>query len=98
VGNGLVEFYDLDSSLDSRLANISSRGLVQAGDDVMIGGFIVGGAESGDVLIRAIGPSLAQFNVSGVLSDPTLELHDGAGAVIASNDNWQDTQQAAIEA
>lgn len=98
VGNGLVEFYDLDSSLDSRLPNISSRGLVQTGDDVMIGGFIVGGAADGAVLIRAIGPSLTQFNVTDALSDPTLELHDGTGAVIASNDNWKESQQAAIEA
>jgi len=98
VGNGLVEFYDLDTTLDSRLANISSRGLVQTGDEVMIGGFITGGAESGEVLVRALGPSLAQLHVAGVLSDPTLELHDENGAVIGSNDNWQDTQGAAIEA
>ena len=98
VGDGLVDFYDLDTSLDSRLPNISSRGLVQTGDDVMIGGFIVGGAEDGTVLLRAIGPSLTQFGVSNALSDPTLELHDGTGALIASDDNWKETQQAAIAA
>jgi len=98
VGNGLVEFYDLDTSLDSRLANISSRGLVQTGDEVMIGGFIVGGSDVGDVLVRAIGPSLAQYGVEGVLADPTLELHDFTGALIASNDDWQETQKDEIEA
>ena len=94
----MVEFYDLDTSLDSRLANISSRGLVQTGDEVMIGGFIVGGSDVGDVLVRAIGPSLAQYGVEGVLADPTLELHDFTGALIASNDDWQETQKDEIEA
>jgi hypothetical protein len=98
VGNGLVDFYDLDSSLDSRLPNISSRGSVQTGDGVMIVGFIVGGAEDGVVLARAIGPSLTQFGVAGALADPTLELHDASGAVIASNDDWKDSQEAAITA
>ncbi len=96
VGNALVEFYDLDTSLDSRLPNISSRGLVRTGDDVIICGFIVGGAKDGNVLIRAIGPSLT--GVSDALSDPTLELHDATGALIASNNDWKETQQAAIEA
>lgn len=98
VGNGLVEFYDLDTSLDSRLPNISSRSLVQTGDDVLIGGFIVGGAEEGDVIIRALGPSLGQTGVAGALSDPTLELHDAAGDLIASNNDWKETQQDEIEA
>lgn len=98
VGNGLVEFYDLDTSLDSRLPNISSRGLVQTGDDVMIGGFIVGGAEDGVVLVRAIGPSLTQYGVAGALADPTLELHDSSGAVVGSDDDWKDSQKADITA
>jgi hypothetical protein len=98
VGNGLVDFYDLDTSLDSRLANISSRGLVQTGNDIMIGGFIVGGAEDGNVLVRAIGPSLTPLGVSGALSDPTLELHDASGMTVASNDDWKDDQQSEIEA
>ena len=95
VGNGLVEFYDLDRSLDSRLANISTRGLVQTDDDVMIGGIIVGGMEAGKVLIRAIGPSL---RVSDPLDDPTVELHNESGEVIGSNDNWEDSQKDEIEA
>lgn len=95
TGVALVEVYDLDQAVDSKLANISTRGFVQNGDDVMIGGTIVLGPESTDVLIRAIGPSLP---VSGAMADPTLELHDSNGVIIASNDNWKETQQAAIEA
>lgn len=98
VGNGLVEFYDLDKSLDSRLVNISTRGLVETDDEVMIGGFIVGGAEDGTVLVRAIGPSLAQFNVANALADPVLEIHDESGAIVASNDNWKESQENEIEA
>ena len=73
------------------LGNISSRALVQTGDDVMIGGFIVQGTESKRVIIRAIGPELTQYGVPNILANPTLELHDGTGALIASNDNWQHT-------
>jgi hypothetical protein len=100
-GVGLVEVYDLDKAASSQLRNISSRGLVQTDANVMIGGFIVGnniGAAS--VIVRAIGPSLTAFGVVGALADPTLELHDGNGALIGSNDNWQDDadQAAAITA
>ena len=98
VGNGLVEFYDLDTSLDSRLPNISTRGTVQTGDDVMIGGFIVGGEEDGVVLVRAIGPSLVPYGVAGALADPALELHDSSGDLIASNDDWRQSQEAEIAA
>jgi len=73
------------------LANISTRAFVQTGDNVMIGGFIVQGAEPKRVIIRAIGPELAQYGVPNALGNPTLELHDGNGALIASNDNWQQT-------
>ena len=75
----------------STLGNISTRALVQTGDDVMIGGFIVQGTEPKRVIIRAIGPELTQYGVPNVLANPTLELHDGTGALIASNDNWQHT-------
>lgn len=99
TGVGLVEVYDLDQAITSKLANISTRGFVDTGDNVMIGGFIVGGGNgSARVIIRAIGPSLTQFGVSDALSDPTLELHDGNGVRITTNDNWKDTQQAEIEA
>jgi plastocyanin len=75
----------------SILGNISTRSFVQTDDNVMIGGFIVQGTQPKMVIIRAIGPELTQFGVPNVLANPTLELHNGAGAVIASNDNWQTT-------
>jgi sugar lactone lactonase YvrE len=82
----------------AQLLNISARLKVLTGDNVLIGGFIITGSDNKQVLLRALGSTLGQFGVSGVLADPTLELHDGTGAVIASNDNWRDTQQAEIAA
>ncbi len=75
----------------STLGNISTRAFVQTGDNVMIGGFIVQGTEPKRVIIRAIGPELTRYGVPNVLVNPTLELHDGTGALIASNDNWLHT-------
>ncbi|PYK31069.1 MAG: hypothetical protein DME57_05025, partial [Verrucomicrobia bacterium] len=95
IGVGLVEVYDLDGTVDSKLANISTRGFVGQGDSVLIGGVIVVGGGSTNVLFRAIGPSLP--GVSNALQDPTLELYDGQGRAIASNDNWQDTQASEIQ-
>ena len=91
TGVALVEVYDLSSDADSILGNISTRSFVQTGDNVMIGGFIVQGSQPKMVIIRAIGPELTPFGVPNVLANPTLELHNGAGALIASNDNWQTT-------
>ena len=90
TGVGLVEVYDTNQAADSQLANISTRGFVQTGNNVMIGGFILGGNNNTGVVVRGIGPSLAQFGLSPVLADPTLELHDGNGALLISNDDWQD--------
>ena len=73
------------------LGNISTRGFVQTGNNVMIGGFIIEGTGPKRVIVRAIGPELTQYGVPDVLADPTLELHDRTGALIASNDNWQHT-------
>lgn len=87
TGVALVEAYDLNRMVDSKLANISTRGLVQTGDNVLIGGFIIVGTDMQRVLMRAIGPSLP---VAGNLADPILELHDGNGATLATNDNWMD--------
>ncbi len=98
IGNGLVEVYDLDAGADSRLANISARGFVQTGDNVMIGGFILNQSGNATVLTRAIGPELTQHHVPNALQDPTLELHNINGALIASNDNWRNNQEQAIEA
>src|SRR5438105_11848174 len=81
-----------------QLLNISTRMKVLTGNSVLIGGVIIGGSGNKEVLLRALGPTLTQFGISGVLADPTLELHDGSGALITSNDNWKDTQQAAIAA
>lgn len=97
TGAGLVEAYDLDTTVDSRLANISTRGFVDTGDNVLIGGFILGPGVS-DVIVRAIGPSLTDFGVAGALQDPTLELHDGDGTLLSSNDNWKESQQSEIVA
>ena len=96
TGLGLVEVYDLDSTTDSKLANISTRGQVLTDDGVMIGGVIVVGAAPQRVIVRAIGQSLGNAGVAGALQDPTLELHDSNGDVIAFDDNWRDTQQAEI--
>jgi len=78
--------------------NISTRVLVGSGDDVAIAGFVVTGNEPKRVIIRAIGPSLRSAGISNALPDPMLELHDSRGAVIASNDNWKDTQEVEIRA
>ncbi len=82
TGIGLVEVYDLDRTVDSKLANISSHGLVQTGDNAMIGGFIISGASSQKVIVRAIGPSLT---LPGKLANPTLELYNGNAMKIATN-------------
>jgi hypothetical protein len=101
----LVELYDLAQGANSKLANISTRGFVDTGDNVMIGGLIVGGGGGGTakVIVRALGPSLAASGIQGVLADPTLELRSGNGTLVDSNDNWKtrpdgSSQQAEIEA
>ncbi len=93
TGIGLVEVYDLDSGPGASVLNISTRSNVKTDDEVMIGGFIVGGTGSQSVLVRAIGPSLAQF-LSNPLGDPTLTLYDGNGTQLDFNDNWQESPDA----
>jgi hypothetical protein len=94
-GIGLVEVYDLSPlSGNSKLGNMSTRGSVGTGDNVLISGFIVGDVGSSTVVVRALGPSLASYGVSGVLSDPHLTIYDSTGSAIASNDNWQDNINA----
>lgn len=97
TGVGLFELFDLTATR-SKVGNISTRGVVGTGDDVMIAGFIIGGDEPTKVLVRAIGPSLATLGVTGALADPTLELHDGQGSLIFSNDNWRSDQFNQIKA
>jgi len=91
IGVGLVDAYDLNATADSRLGNISTRSLVQTGENVMIGGFIVQGTQPMRVIVRAIGPELIPYGVPDALPDPTLEPRDATGALIASNDDWQHT-------
>ena len=94
-GIALAEVYELyGPGLDSKLGNVSGRGFVGTGDDVLIGGFIVGDVGSGTVIVRALGPSLASFGVSQPLSDPILTIYDSNGSAIAANDNWQDGNNA----
>jgi len=98
TGVGLVEVYDLGLGATSKLANISTRGFVDTGDNVMIGGFIVGGSAANPtrIVVRALGPSLSRFGITNALQDPTLSLYDSNGSVMATNDNWRDGQQPEI--
>lgn len=93
TGIGVVEAYDLNRMVDSKLANISTRGFVQTDNNVLIGGLIVVGQNPLRVIVRAIGPSLP---VPGVIADPTLELHDGNGTLLVANDNWRSDQEGEI--
>jgi uncharacterized delta-60 repeat protein len=92
-GIALTEVYDLEPASDSSLANISTRGFVNDNNGVMIGGFILRGPESSTIVTRAIGPSLAAFGVDGTLADPILELHNGDGIIIGTNDNWRENEE-----
>jgi hypothetical protein len=96
TGIGLIEVFDLDSNPVSKLSNISTRGLVETGDSVLIGGFVINSPSSDRVVVRAIGPSLANppFNITNALQNPSLFLFDGNGNMFASNDDWRSTQQA----
>jgi hypothetical protein len=96
TGVALVEVYDLSPGTSSNLANISTRSFVQTGENVMIGGFIVQGGGPKRVIIRGIGPELTQYGIANPLANPTLELHDGTGSLIATNDDWQTTRLGGI--
>jgi hypothetical protein len=98
TGIGVVELYDLDTSAPANPGNIATRGFVETGDNVMIGGFIIGGSQNRTVLARAIGPSLTAVGVSNALPDPLLELHDASGTTIATNDDWRSSQETEISA
>ncbi len=99
TGVGLVEAYGIvPSGVENLISNVSSRGFVGTGNDVMIGGFIGDRTPSLQIIVRALGPTLTQFGIANALADPTLELHDGNGNLLAFNDNWQDTNQTAIQA
>jgi hypothetical protein len=100
-GVGLVEINDRSNGVASKLANVSTRGLVGTGDNVMIGGLILnGGVGRRMTLIRALGPTLGQppFNIAGTLTNPTLMLVDANGSVVASNDDWKSSKEGEIQA
>ncbi|CAA9232568.1 MAG: hypothetical protein AVDCRST_MAG42-1210 [uncultured Chthoniobacterales bacterium] len=97
TGVGLTEIYDLTRDSQATVGNISTRGFVGTDNNVMIGGFILDGSGTTDVLIRAIGPSMADDGVPNTLANPTLRLTDGNGNV-TFNDNWRSNQQAEISA
>ena len=88
----MFEINDLDTASNSTLGNVSTRGLVQTGDDVLIAGFIIGTGESDTVVVRAIGPSLTDDGIANPLQDPSmLDLYDADGVVIMSDYNWRDS-------
>jgi hypothetical protein len=90
TGVGLVEIYDNDTGAASELANIATRGFVQTNQNVMIAGFMLGvGNGNRNIAVRGRGPSLAQFGLTNVLADPTLEVHNGNGSIMISNDDWE---------
>jgi hypothetical protein len=97
TGIGLVEVYDLQRAPSSKLANISTRGSVGTDENVMIGGLILLGPDPARILFRAIGPSLVGVGIQSALADPQLDLFDAQGTRIATNNNWKDSQQAAIQ-
>jgi hypothetical protein len=100
TGIGLVEVYDVGLAANARLANVSSRGFIGLNDNILIGGFFAGpqtAAVTG-VVLRAIGPSLAALGVPRPMQDPTLEVHNSDGDIVASNDDWESNQKSDIEA
>jgi hypothetical protein len=99
TGIGLIEVYDVDQTGTGRIANISTRGSVGVGNNVMIGGLIVGGDGAGArALVRAVGPSLAAAGILNPLPNPRLQLHNANGAVVGANSNWKSSQQLKIQA
>ena len=97
-GTALVEIYDLAPNANSKLANISTRAFVNTADGLVIAGFILGDHTGTDgIVVRGIGPSLTALGVPNVLANPTLELRDGNGVLVSSDDDWQDNPaQAAV--
>lgn len=95
-GNGLVEVYDLEAGNSAALGNVSTRGFAGAGDNALIGGLIIGSGDNPIVVLRAMGPTLTSAGIAEPLLDPTIELHDENGAVIAFNDNWKSGQPQSV--
>jgi GDSL-like Lipase/Acylhydrolase len=98
TGNGVIEVYDLQGSTSTVLANLSTRGFVGAGDNVMIGGVIIGSGDNPIMVFRAIGPSLSSAGIANPLMDPTLQLFDGNGNSVGFDDDWKIPQLQAVRA
>ena len=95
TGVGLVEIYDLDNAATIHLKNLSTRGRVETSENVMIGGFILGGGVATNMIVRGLGPSLANSGVSGALANPSLDLYNAQGTLIDSNDDWMNSANKA---
>jgi hypothetical protein len=97
TGIGLVEVYDLSTSTPSKIVNISTRGVIQTGDNRLIGGFVLSGDQSTtmEIVVRAIGPSLSNYQILNPITDPFLDVRDANGNPVATNDNWKDDPNAA---
>lgn len=98
TGVALAEVFDLDSAAETSFANLSARGFVGTGDNVLIGGLIIASGESALTVLRAIGPSLSNSGITQPLLDPVLELHDANGALLITNDDWNDSTPTAVKA
>ena len=96
-GTVLVEVYDIGDSNDTRLANVSARNDVGTGNNILIAGFVVSGADPKNMLIRAVGPGLERFIGSGVLRDPLLKIFDSGSNLVATNDNWSPSLQPSFD-
>jgi glucose/arabinose dehydrogenase len=98
TGVGLIEVYDLSQAVLAKLGNISTRAFVSTGDNIVIGGFLLGGNTGNDrLVVRGIGPSLTALGVANALANPTLELRNSDGAILIANNNWQDDPAQAAE-
>jgi hypothetical protein len=98
TGIALVEVYDVNTAVPSKLGNVSTRAFAGTGTNVVIAGFILGNNQGNDrIIIRGLGPSLSAFNVPNPLQDPQLELRTPDGALIRANNDWQDDQAQAAE-
>ena len=99
IGIALMEAYDLNQGVDSKLANLSTRAFVNTDDNIVIAGFVLSEGDGTDdrVIVRGIGPSLAAFGLSPVLANPKLELRDNNGALLIANNDWQENPEQAME-
>ena len=96
-GVALVEVYDLNQTVNSRLANLSTRAFVSTSDNIVIAGFMLGGTNGERIVVRGIGPSLTAAGIPNAMADPVLELRDNNGTLLIANNDWQDNPASAAE-